>query len=119
MIQKLNLVIIVQNVGTIKIALVESMRTRSSMTGAAIGSQKECLMTTYDSDIHVAVSAEQLEKLKRHYPERGEISQLVRRIFDFIIIQLDETITVNVENTAAAAVADERGRGLRNGAKPK
>ena len=64
------------------------------------------------ADIHILVSDETKEKLLIYYPGRGELSNLVRRVLDIVIIQLDAAGKVNLDQAARIAIGDAEGRGV-------
>jgi len=64
-------------------------------------------------NIHILMPQDLYERLITHYPGRGEISNLFRRIAELICFQLEQTDEVNIELTAKAVVKNDVARGLK------
>lgn len=64
------------------------------------------------ADIHILVDDAVKEKLLIHYPGRGELSNLVRRVLDIVVIQLETAKMVNLDQAARIAVSDAERRGV-------
>lgn len=70
-------------------------------------------MPTELADIHVLLEPSLKERLRKHYPIHGQLSELVRNILNLIDLQLENTDRVDVLQIARAVIEDERRRGAR------
>lgn len=64
------------------------------------------------ADIHILVDDATKERLLIHYPGRGELSNLVRRVLDIVVIQLENASKVDLDQAARIAVTDAERRGV-------
>lgn len=66
--------------------------------------------------LHVILDDQLHARLKSFYPERGEVSCLVRTALELVVCILEDGKIVNTEKVAGALVFDsiKRGRGRRD-----